>query len=163
MKSNRKRLALGVAGLGLLGVLAGGIGPAQATSGPAEPPSPTATSATLPCPGMGTGTMMQGAPMTAAAKYLGLSLDQLQSRLRAGSSLADIAKEQGKSTAGLKNAMIAAMKKSLDANTTLTQAQKDRMLEQMKSRLDAMVSGAHRSGGMNGMMGNGRMGSGMWR
>lgn len=164
MKPNRRSLALGVAGLGLLGALAGGVGLAQAASGPTEPPTPrTTTSATMPCPntGTGTGAMMRGAPMTAAAKYLGLSLDELRSRLRAGSSLADIAEAQGKSVAGLKNAIIVAMQKNLDANTTLTAEQKALMLERMKSRIDAMISGTHMSGGP--MMGNGRMGAGMWR
>lgn len=164
MEPTRRNLALGIAGLGLLGVLAGGVGLAQAASGPTEPSTPSTTiSATRVCPNADTsaGAMMRGAPMTAAANYLGLSLDELRSRLRAGLSLADVAEAQGKSVTGLKNAFMTAMEKRLDANVTLTATQKAQLLERMRSHLDAMISGT----GMfsESMMGNGRMGAGMWR
>jgi hypothetical protein len=49
-----------------------------------------------------------GGPYKTAADYLGLSADQLLKELQAGKSLADIASEQGKSVAGLKQALIQA-------------------------------------------------------
>jgi hypothetical protein len=102
-----------------------------------------------------------GSPMTAAAAYLGLSQTDLQTRLRAGDSLADVAKAQGKPVSGLEDAMVAAMKKNLDADTTLTADQKAAVLDQMKSRLDTMVNRAHMYGAGIGMRG-GQMG-GMMR
>ena len=50
-----------------------------------------------------------------AASYLGLTQDQLHDRLRDGDSLADIAKEEGKSVDGLVQAMVDAAEKELDA------------------------------------------------
>ena len=96
----------------------------------------------------------QHQPMTAVASYLGLSLGDLQSQLRSGKSLADIAKAQGKSVSDLRDAMIAAMKNSLDADTTLTAQQKAEMLEHMTSHLDTMLNASHSPGtGMGGMGG----------
>jgi lambda repressor-like predicted transcriptional regulator len=49
-----------------------------------------------------------GGPYKTAADYLGLSVEQLTNGLQAGKSLADVAKEQGKSVEGLKQALVAA-------------------------------------------------------
>jgi predicted XRE-type DNA-binding protein len=80
----------------------------------------------------------------AAAKYLGLSESALRSKLSSGQSLADVAKAQGKDVSGLEQAMTADAKAKLDkavADKTLTQAQADKMLSALKSRIDDVVNG----------------------
>ena len=47
--------------------------------------------------------------MDASAEYLGLSANDLRTQLQAGKSLADIAKAEGKSVDGLKQALQAAL------------------------------------------------------
>lgn len=86
------------------------------------------------------------APMTAVAAYLGLSRTELSSQMQAGKSLADIARAQGKTVAGLKAAMVTAMKDRLAAETTLSAAQRTAILAMMSSHLNAMVTGTHTSG-----------------
>jgi hypothetical protein len=49
-----------------------------------------------------------------AASYLGVSVDQLRQDLDSGQSLADVAKAQGKSVDGLKQAILDAAKQRLD-------------------------------------------------
>ncbi len=133
----------------------------------ASPTPTTGSAATAPmgdghCGGM-TGSMFgKNSPMAAAASYLGLSPTDLRTQMQSGESLADIAKAQGKSVAGLKDAMVTAMKRTLDANTTLTAQQRADMLEEMEEHLDAMLAGTSMmSGGGMGSMGS-HMG-GMWR
>jgi hypothetical protein len=55
------------------------------------------------------GIHKNGGPFAPAAKYLGLTQEQLLTQLRDGKSLADIAKAQGKSVDGLKQAMLTAL------------------------------------------------------
>jgi hypothetical protein len=55
-----------------------------------------------------------GEPFKTAADYLGLSVDELMSELRAGKSLAEIASAQGRSVSGLKRALIEAAKADLE-------------------------------------------------
>ena len=55
------------------------------------------------------GTRENGGPFAPAAKYLGLTQEQLLTQLGDGKSLADIAKAQGKSVDGLKQAILSAM------------------------------------------------------
>ena len=142
MKLNRKSVTLGLVTLGLVGGLAGAGAAWAATS----PTPATNSAATGPmgnghCRGM-TGSMFgENSPMAAAASYLGLSTTDLRTQMQSGKSLADIAKAQGKSVAGLKDAMVTAMKRNLDANTTLTAQQKADMLAEMKEHLDAMLAG----------------------
>jgi len=62
-------------------------------------------------PGFGFGP---GMSLSAAAKFLGLSDSDLRTQLRDGKSLADIAKDKGKSTADLKAAMKTAITSELD-------------------------------------------------
>src|SRR6266496_5796473 len=115
MKLSRKSVALGLLALGLVGALAGGGVALAASSGIAAPTS------NGHCYGMSFGT---NSPMAAAATYLGLSQTELRQQMQAGKSLADIAKAQGQSVAGLKDAMVAVMKASLAANTSLTAERK---------------------------------------
>lgn len=85
-----------------------------------------------------------GPGLDAAASYLGLTEAELADRLRSGSSLAEIAKAQGKTADGLKQALSAAAKEHLDEEVQegdLTQEQADAMLEQLRSRLDDVIAG----------------------
>ena len=80
----------------------------------------------------------------AAAAYLGLSEEEVHARLETGKSLADIAKDQGKSVDGLVDALVADAKKHLDdevAEGDLTQAQAEQMLSHMKEGVRAIVTG----------------------
>jgi len=176
MKLNRKRVVTGLVATGLAaGALAGG-GVALASTGAAPAPA-TSTSASPSCgPGSGhfggmdsMGGMWSGQQpvMNAAADYLGLSLAQLHTQLRSGSSLADIATAQGKSVPGLKDALLAAMTSRINANTALTAQQRAAMISQAKDHLDTMINIVmpHSPGtGMGSHMAgtNSRMG-GMWR
>ena len=103
--------------------------------------------------------MMRGlnstAMMNGVAEYLGLSTSDLLAQLRGGSSLADIAANQGKSAAGLKDVMLRAMQQYLD-RTSLTTAQRSHLLTQMRSHLPSMLNAKHAYGstaGFRGMMG----------
>jgi hypothetical protein len=81
--------------------------------------------------------------LDAAADYLGLTDAQLRDKLFAGQSLTEIAKAQGKSVDGLKNAMLAAAKERLDQAVKdghLTAAQRDEMLKKVESALDDIVN-----------------------
>jgi hypothetical protein len=80
-----------------------------------------------------------------AAKYLGLTNAQLLSQLQSGKSLAQIAAGQGKSTAGLKDAITAAEKAMLDkavAAKELTSTQEQELLSRLSLRLDKVISRA---------------------
>ncbi|WP_062641039.1 hypothetical protein [Streptomyces maremycinicus] len=164
MKLNRKDLTRGLVALGVAGALAGGVGIAQAATGTAgaSPAASTASASPTHMCGGGMHGMAfdEHAPMDAAAKYLGLSRTDLQNQMHEGKSLADIAKAQGKSVSGLKDAMIAAVKSELDDNTTLTAEQRKTILAQAKSHIDMMVDTAHASGAGHRSMGMG-MGMGM--
>jgi len=85
-----------------------------------------------------------GGPLEAAATYLGLTQDQLQTQLGSGKSLADIAKAQGKSVDGLEQAMIAPVQAKLDQavkDGKLTSAQRDQALTKIKASIDDLVNG----------------------
>lgn len=82
--------------------------------------------------------------LEAAASYLGLSEAELRSQLASGKSLADVAKAQGKSVDGLKQAMTSAFQSKLDQavkDGRLTTAQRDRILADFESRLDDLING----------------------
>ncbi len=93
---------------------------------------------------------------SAAATYLGLTEAELRTQMMAGKSLADIAKAQGKTVAGLEAALAADTKKKLDAAVKagrLTQAQADEALKRMNERLDDIVNGKGFGGGHRGRHG----------
>src|SRR4029077_5150747 len=82
--------------------------------------------------------------LDAAASYLGLTEDELHSRLESGKTLAEVAKAQGKSVAGLKNAMVADAKTHLDAAVKaggLSSAEETRVLPDLEQRIDDLVNG----------------------
>jgi hypothetical protein len=144
MKLSRKNVTVGLVSLAVVGGLAGG-GIALAAG---NDPAPTLSSASTSghCGGMYGSMFGKNSPMAAVASYLGLSQADLHRQMDAGKSLADIAKAQGKSVSGLKNAMVTAMKRNLDANTRLSAKQKADILEEMQSHLDAMLTMTHSSG-----------------
>jgi hypothetical protein len=86
-----------------------------------------------------------GEAFDAAAKYLGLSKDELRKQVEPGKkSLADVAKDKNKDVAGLKSAMKDAIKAKLDKavkDEDLTQKQEDAMLKDLDSHIDDIVAG----------------------
>ncbi len=158
MKLNRKRVLAGLAAAGIAaGVLAGG-GVALAATG--ATPAPAATLASSPC-GMGYGYGQFGGMhaqagqhtvLSAAAGYLGLTQAELRTQLQAGKSFADVAKAEGKSVSGLKDAILAAVTSRVNANTRLTAEQKATILAQVKSNLDTIVNATPPAGAGLGPM-----------
>ena len=81
--------------------------------------------------------------LDAAATYLGLTEAQLQNELASGKSLAQVAKDQGKSVDGLIDALVASAKQKLDqavAAGRLTKAEETEMLNGLKDRITNLVN-----------------------
>ncbi|HEX9416818.1 MAG TPA: hypothetical protein VF895_08960 [Gaiellaceae bacterium] len=79
-----------------------------------------------------------------AASYLGLSVSDLRSKLESGKSLADVAKDQGKSVDGLIQALVDDAKKHLDdavSQGRLTQDQEQSILANVKQHITDFVNG----------------------
>lgn len=99
-----------------------------------------------------------GGHLTDAAAYLGLTEAKLLEQLQGGKTLAQVATTQGKTTDGLKAALLASEKKELAQAVTdgkLTQAQADAMLAGAGDRFDDMIDGTlpqrgHGRGGPRG-------------
>ena len=104
--------------------------------------------------GWGTSTTTSSPMLTAAASYLGLSTDTLIAKLQSGTTLADLATQSGRTTAGLADAMLAAMRTALDASP-LSAAQQAAMLDRMRDHIDDMLTLSHTQTGtgFRGMMG----------
>jgi hypothetical protein len=82
--------------------------------------------------------------LDAAASYLGLTEAQLRSELDGGKTLAQVAKDHGKSVDGLVDALVAGLKKHLDAAVAagrITKAQEDQFLAEAKQRITDFVNG----------------------
>lgn len=157
MRVNSRTLTVGIATLGLVGISGGGI--AWATTNGSDPS--TSSSTTRHCAGQYDMASGKYSPMTEVANYLGMSRTELINQMHSGKTLADMARAQGKTAAGLKAAMVGAMKGNLAADTDLTAAQRTAILAMMNSHLDAMVTRTHMSGThMSGMDADG-MGGGM--
>jgi hypothetical protein len=80
----------------------------------------------------------------AAAKYLGLSENQLESKLESGKTLAQVAKDEGKSVDGLVAALKDDLKQKLDqavSDGRLTKAQEQKVLAEADQRLNELVNG----------------------
>jgi hypothetical protein len=85
-----------------------------------------------------------GASLDAAATYLGLTQAQLRTQLESGKSLADVAKAQGKSVDGLKQAMLDSIQSKLDQavkDGKLTAAQSADIMAKIKASIDALING----------------------
>jgi hypothetical protein len=83
--------------------------------------------------------------LSAAAKFLGLTDDELRTQLHSGKSLADVAKDKGKTVDDLKAAMKSAITAELDQavkDNKLTADQRTRILAEIDTRLDSLVNNA---------------------
>lgn len=92
----------------------------------------------------GPGLGRPGDKLSASASYLGLTVEQLVTRLRDGQSLADVAKARGKSVDGLERAIVADAKAKLDeavADKRLTDAERDELVARLRDRVDDLVDG----------------------
>jgi urease accessory protein UreF len=82
--------------------------------------------------------------LDAAASYLGLTEAQLETQLENGKSLAQVAKDRGKSVDGLIQALVDQATKRLDAAVAagrLTKAQEQQILVGLKQRITDFVNG----------------------
>jgi hypothetical protein len=82
--------------------------------------------------------------LDAVASYLGLTQQQLFQQLSSGKSLAQIAKDRGKSVTGLEQALTAAAKSKLDRavkDGRITAAEEKQLLAQISARIADEVSG----------------------
>lgn len=89
------------------------------------------------------GPMWHLGSLDAAASYLGLTEAELREALR-DSTLAEIAEEQGKSRAGLVDALVAAKTQRIDealADGKLTDEQAGRLKDGLRERVEALVDG----------------------
>jgi uncharacterized protein YidB (DUF937 family) len=85
--------------------------------------------------------------LEAAASYLGMSADDLREALD-DKTLAEIAKERGKSVAGLVAALVAAEEKRVDeavADGRITKAQATDITSRLQDRMQALVDGELRA------------------
>jgi hypothetical protein len=85
-----------------------------------------------------------GGKLGAAASYLGMSETALREALAGGKTLAQIAKDRGKSVDGLVQAMVAAKTKLLDEAVEagrLTDAERDEIVAGLKARVTDLVNG----------------------
>jgi hypothetical protein len=90
------------------------------------------------------------AGLDAAASYLGLTQAKLREALAGGKTLAQVAKDRGKSVDGLVQALVADHAKRLDeavAAGRLTKAQRDEKVAALKERVTDMVNGRFRPPG----------------
>ena len=79
----------------------------------------------------------------AAATYLGLTTEQIRTQLQSGKSLAEIATAQGKSVDGLKAAIVADAKATIDklvSSGKISPERGQRYLEQIQKNVDRIVN-----------------------
>ncbi len=100
-----------------------------------------------------------GVGIDAAATYLGLTRAALGRELRSGKTLAQVARAQGKSVAGLESALVDATRSALDRAVTdgrLTSSQRDDIVRGLQQHVADLVNstgprmGLHRGGGPGG-------------
>jgi hypothetical protein len=85
-----------------------------------------------------------GAGLDAAAGYLGLTRAQLARQLMNARSLAEVARAQGKSVDGLKQALLDEAQSRLDravADRQLTSDQREQILSELREHVDDLVNG----------------------
>jgi hypothetical protein len=85
-----------------------------------------------------------GAELDAAASFLGMTEAELRTALENGRTLAEVAEDEGKSVAGLVDALVAAatdeLEQAVDAGR-LTEAQKDSIVATLEERITDKVNG----------------------
>ncbi|MCL4531858.1 MAG: hypothetical protein M1582_01465 [Actinobacteria bacterium] len=138
----KKLVVSGVAGLIILGAVAGSVSAAPATPTPPGPPA-AAQQSGWPGGGFGYGAGFGYQAISGPiSTLLGMSADQIRAERLAGKSLAQIAADKGVSKDALVNAMVQSHQSILDARVkagTLTQAQADAALATMKTRVSQSV------------------------
>lgn len=85
-----------------------------------------------------------GPALEIAADYLGIEQDELRRRLGNGRTLAQVARAEGKSVDGLKDALVAAARERLDRavkDGRLTDKQRDRLVARIERQTAALVTG----------------------
>ena len=93
------------------------------------------------------------ADLEAAASYLGVTDAELRASLQDGDTLAEVARANGKTSAGLVDALVAAAKADLDekvAEGRLTAAERTSILAGLESRIEDFVNGEARFGFRHG-------------
>lgn len=84
-----------------------------------------------------------GGKVEGAAEYLGMERREVFEALRSGKTLAEVARDSGKSVNGLIDAMVEAAEKRLDqavADGKLTKAEKNEVLGDLKERISRLVN-----------------------
>ena len=87
--------------------------------------------------------------LDSAASYLGLTEDELRAQLGSGKTLAQVAKDRGKTVDGLVQAMVDEAKQHLDdavQSGRLTAAQRTQMLADIEEHITALVNGTRPPG-----------------
>jgi hypothetical protein len=108
-----------------------------------------ALKAARPAHGPGKGHGRGFAKLDAAAKVLGMTVEDLRSALAGGKSLAAVAQEKGIDVAKIVDALVAGFKAHLDqevASGIHTQAEADKKLADARARLEAFVNGTAPAG-----------------
>jgi hypothetical protein len=80
------------------------------------------------------------AKLEATARYLGMTQTQLREALRDGKTLAQVARDQGKSVDGLVDVLVGEVERKLD-QSNLTEAEKRKMLAGIRDRVTDLVNG----------------------
>lgn len=142
MFTTRKRTLVAFGAAGALLVGAGSAAAATAQGPPDWAPRIGVHAGTAAGNGAGYGLRLGEVVMDTAADYLGMSETDLMAARHDGSSLAQIATAQGKTVAGLQQALVAAVQTNLDAKVaagTLTEAQAAQVLAQFKANVQTSV------------------------
>jgi hypothetical protein len=87
--------------------------------------------------------------LEAAASYLGVTRDALRNELAGGKTLAQVAREKGKSVDGLISALLADAQQRLDSAVSagrITAAQEQTILTDLRQRITNLVNGVRPSG-----------------
>ena len=90
-----------------------------------------------------------GGGISAAASYLGVTAQELVTEITSGKTLAQVAKDNGKSASGLVSAMVNVEKQQLDAAVSAGQfskQQEDLIVSSLTQRYTTMVNGTAPSG-----------------
>ena len=153
MSSAKRKLAVGAAGLAVLAGTGGAYAATQSGSSGTKPDPATEQKAFLDdlanrlhVSSDQLTAAIKGAAedrIDAAAKFLGLTEAELRTQLRSGKSLADIAKDKGKSVNDLKAAMKSAITSELDQavkDGKLTADQRTKIEQNLDTALDRLIN-----------------------
>ena len=137
MKSKRILAAV------VAGVLALALVGAAIAAGPPKTPPRLGAQHQAQGYGYGYGMMGGGVVMDAAADYIGISETALATARHSGKSLAQIAVDNGKTAAGLEQALVAAFKTNLDKAVTagrITSAQASQALATFQTQVNSAIA-----------------------